>query len=204
MACNAAAKIHFFLNKKTVMDFFTILLLSVSLAMDCFAVSCTAGLTQPNLKWRNILLFSFSFGFFQAMMPLLGYLLGVTISQFISRFAPWIAFAILTFIGGKMIWEGVRDNGETMVDMTSLKRVLILSVATSIDALAVGFSFSLLEDTSISLTVIMIGIVSFLASIISYNLTRILGKRMKANIAEIVGGIVLIGIGLKILLGNGI
>lgn len=204
MACNAAAKIHFFLNKKTVMDFFTILLLSVSLAMDCFAVSCTAGLTQPNLKWRNILLFSFSFGFFQAMMPLLGYLLGVTISQFISRFAPWIAFAILTFIGGKMIWEGVRDNGETMVDMTSLKRVLILSVATSIDALAVGFSFSLLEDTSISLTVIMIGIVSFLASIIGYNLTRILGKRMKANITEIVGGIVLIGIGLKILLGNGI
>ena len=183
------------------MNILTLLLLALSLAMDCFAVSCTAGLTQPNLKWRNILLFSFSFGFFQAMMPLLGYLLGVTISQFISRFAPWIAFAILTFIGGKMIWEAVRDNGETMVDMTSLKRVLILSVATSIDALAVGFSFSLLEDTSISLTVIMIGIVSFLASIIGYNLSRILGKRMKANIAEIVGGIVLIGIGIHILLG---
>ena len=182
-------------------DFLTILLLSISLAMDCFAVSCTAGFTQPYLKRRNILLFAFSFGFFQAMMPLIGYLLGTSIAGFTTRFAPWIAFAILAFIGGKMILEGIRDNGETMVDMTSLKSVLILSIATSIDALAVGFSFSLLESTSITLAVSMIGIVSFAASIIGYELTKYLGKKMKANIAEIIGGIVLIGIGLHILLG---
>ncbi|MCR4966070.1 MAG: manganese efflux pump MntP family protein [Bacteroidales bacterium] len=183
------------------MNIVTIFLLAVSLAMDCFAVSCTAGLTQPKLSWRNILFFAFCFGFFQAMMPVIGYFLGVSVSQFISRYAPWIAFLILAFIGGKMIFEGVRDNGETMVDMTSLKSVLILSVATSIDALAVGFSFSLMENFPMVLAVVIIGVVSFAASIIGYQLTKHLGKRMKSNIAEIIGGIVLICIGLHILLG---
>ncbi len=182
------------------MNILTLLLLALSLAMDCFAVSCTAGITQPNLRWKNILLFAFSFGFFQAMMPLIGYLLGVSVSQFVERYAPWIAFGLLAFIGGKMILEGVRNNEETMVDMSTLKSVLVLSVATSIDALAVGFSFSLLENTSIALAVFLIGVVSFVASILGYELTRQFGKHIKSHIAEIIGGIVLIGIGLRILI----
>lgn len=183
------------------MNILTLFLLALSLAMDCFAVSCTAGLTQPNLRRKEILLFAFSFGFFQAMMPLIGWLMGVSISHFVEHYAPWIAFAILAFIGVKMIIDALKENEEKMIDMTSLKSVLLLSVATSIDALAVGFSFSLLENVSIGLAVLIIGVVSFLASIVGYTLTRRVGQRFKANIAEIVGGIVLIGIGLHILLG---
>ncbi len=183
------------------MSFFTLLLLALSLAMDCFAVSCTAGVTQPKLSWKTVAGFAFSFGFFQAMMPLAGYLLGVTVSQFVDKYAPWIAFGILACIGVRMIIDAVRDQEEKIVDMTQLKSVLLLSVATSIDALAVGFSFSMMQGISVGMVVLVIGIVSFLASIVGYAIASRVGKHLKANIAEIVGGVVLIGIGLHILIG---
>lgn len=183
------------------MSYFDLLVLSISLALDCFAVSCTAGVSQPQLKLRQVLLFAFSFGFFQAMMPLIGWFLGETLVSYISRFAPWVAFFILLFIGGKMIFEGIRNKEDSSnFDITRLRNVLLLSVATSIDALAVGFGFAMMRDVSIGWAILNIGVVSFLMSLLGYGLTSRLSTRVKANIAEIVGGVVLIAIGLKILL----
>ena len=184
------------------MGFFSLFLLALSLAMDCFAVSCSAGALQPNLKARNVLAFAFSFGFFQAFMPFLGWLGGEMVVSYLSRFTNWIAFGILAFIGGKMIIEGIRNNEESSkTDMTRIGTVLLLSIATSIDALAVGFGFSMMQDVRIGLALFLIGIVSFIVSLIGYYLTRRLQKLVKANVAEIIGGLVLIALGVKILLG---
>lgn len=184
------------------MGFFSLFLLALSLAMDCFAVSCSAGALQSNLKTRNILAFAFSFGFFQALMPLLGWLGGEMVVRYLSRFTNWIAFGILAFIGVKMIIEGLRHDGSgSKVDMTRIGTVLLLSIATSIDALAVGFGFSMMQDVRIGLALFLIGIVSFIVSLIGYYLTRHLQKLVKASVAEIIGGVVLIALGVKILLG---
>lgn len=185
------------------MSYFELLLLSVSLALDCFAVSCTAGVSQPKLKLHQVLLFAFFFGLFQAMMPLIGWFCGEALVSYISRFGPWIAFFILLFIGGKMIVEGVRDKeGNEHFDITRFRTVLLLSVATSIDALAVGFGFAMMQNARIGWLVLNIGVVSFLMSLLGYGLTSRWSNRVKANIAEIIGGLVLIGIGLKILIFN--
>ena len=182
------------------MGFFSLFLLALSLAMDCFAVSCSAGALQPNLKTRNVLVFAFCFGFFQALMPFLGWLGGEMVVNYLSRFTNWIAFGILAFIGGKMIIEGIRnDEDNSKIDMTRIGTVL--SITTSIDALAVGFGFSMMQDVRIGLALFLIGIVSFIVSLIGYYLTRRLQKLVKASVAEIIGGLVLIGLGVKILLG---
>lgn len=184
------------------MGFVSLFLLAVSLAMDCFAVSCSAGALQPDLKPKNVLFFGFCFGFFQALMPLIGWLSGELVVQYLSCFTNWIAFGILVFIGGKMILEGARHNeSNSKVDMTRIGMVLLLSIATSIDALAVGFSFSMMQNVPIGLALFMIGLVSFLASLVGYYMTRRLRQHVKAHIAEIFGGLVLIGLGIKILLG---
>ena len=183
------------------MSYFDLLVLSISLALDCFAVSCTAGVFQPKLKLRQVLLFAFFFGFFQAMMPLIGWFCGEALVGYISRFAPWIAFFILLFIGGKMIVEGIwnkEDNSH--FDITKMRNILLLSVATSIDALAVGFGFAMVQTVRIGWAILNIGLASFLLSLLGYGLTSRWSTRIKANIAEIIGGIVLIAIGLKILL----
>ena len=183
------------------MSYFDLLVLSISLALDCFAVSCTAGVFQPKLKLHQVLLFAFFFGFFQAMMPLIGWFCGEALVGYISRFAPWIAFLILLFIGGKMIYEGIRNKEENArFDITRFRNVMLLSVATSIDALAVGFGFAMVQTVRIGWAILNIGLASFLLSLLGYGLTSRWSTRIKANIAEIIGGIVLIAIGLKILL----
>ena len=184
------------------MGLISLFLLALSLAMDCFAVSCSAGALQPDLKPKNVIFFAFSFGFFQAFMPLLGWLGGEMVIQYLDRFTNWIAFGILAFIGVKMIIEGIRhDESDSKVDMTHIGTILLLSVATSIDALAVGFSFSLMQDVRIGIALFLIGIVSFGASLVGYYLTRRLRKHVNAHLAEIIGGIILILLGVKILLG---
>lgn len=184
------------------MTFFELLLLALSLAMDCFAVSCSAGVSQPTLKTKHILFFAFCFGFFQAFMPLIGWFCGEAVIQFLSHFTNWIAFAILAFIGGKMIWEGIKNqDDDNKTDMTHLGTVMILSIATSIDALAVGFGFSMTQNVNIWSAILIIGVVSFVLSIFGYFLTKKFSTRIKANIAEIIGGVILVLIGLKILLG---
>lgn len=183
------------------MSFVELLLLSLSLAMDCFAVSCSTGVTQPKLQMRYILFFAFCFGFFQGMMPFLGWLGGELVVSYLDRFAGWIAFGILAFIGGKMIFEGVRNEEDgNKTDMKKLGTVMLLSIATSIDALAVGFGFSMMQNVHIGQSVIVIGIVSFVMSMFGYHLTRNFSQHIKANVAEIIGGVVLVGIGLKILI----
>ncbi len=182
------------------MSYIELFLLSLSLAIDCFAVSCAAGVFQPKLKARNVLLFAFLFGFFQAMMPMIGWFCGEAVVSYISRFAPWIAFGLLLFIGGKMVVEGIQNKEESRFDITKPRTILALSVATSIDALAVGFSLAMMQNVRIGWSVFNIGLVSFLMSLLGYALTSRWSTRVKANIAEIIGGFVLIGIGLKILL----
>ncbi len=176
-------------------------LLSLSLAVDCFAVSCSTGVSQPHLKTKHILFFSFCFGLFQAMMPLFGWIFGNVVVDYLSRFTHYIAFGILVFIGGKMMVSGIRNEEEKKCDMTKIGTVLLLSIATSIDALAVGFSFSMMQHVKIGWAVFTIGIVSFVASLIGYYISKKMSAHIRANIAEIAGGIVLICIGIKILLG---
>jgi len=185
------------------MSYFELLVLSISLALDCFAVSCTAGVFQPKLKLRQVLFFAFFFGLFQALMPVIGWFCGEALYSYISRFAPWVAFFILLFIGGKMILEGIQNKEENEhFDVTKIKSVMLLAVATSIDALAVGFGFAMMQNVRIVWSVINIGVVSFLMSLLGYGLTSRWSTRIKANIAEIIGGVVLIIIGLKtVLLG---
>jgi len=184
------------------MNYIELFLLSLSLAMDCFAVSCSTGISQPKLKFKYVLLFAFCFGFFQAFMPLIGWLFGEAVIGYLSHFTNWIAFAILAFIGGKMIYEGIKhEESDNKTDMTKIGTILILSIATSIDALAVGFGFSMTRNVNIWWAIFNIGIVSFAVSIFGYKLSQKLSTRIKAHIAEIIGGVILVLIGIKILIG---
>ena len=180
------------------MGIITIILIAVGLSMDSFAVSVTNGLTIKDLNVRKILTISFSLAFFQSIFPLLGWLAGIGIEKYIREFDHWIAFLLLLFIGGKMIYEGFQKNG--IEEKSELKTLTLIgqSIATSIDAFAVGISFAFL-NLSITTPVLLIGIVTFIASIIGLHIGKYLGKKIGKSV-EIFGGIVLIGIGVKILI----
>lgn len=175
------------------------LFLGVSLSMDAFAVSVALPFCIPSLSMRQIFRVAGAFGFFQALMPLLGWLMASVASKWIAPFDHWIAFALLGFIGGKMILEGLRpaDECDTRSDPTSGWPLLTLAVGTSIDALAVGFSFAAM-GLNVWSTAAIIGATTFtlcwVGMVGGRQIGRFLGKRM-----EVVGGLVLVGIGLKIL-----
>ena len=179
----------------------SILLIGISLSMDAFAVSVTNGLTLKNFKLRHALWMGLYFGGFQFLMPLLGCLLGSTVSHYIMRFGPYISFLLLGFIGGKMLIEGIRPGGEEDAGMAELshKSLLASAVATSIDALAVGVSFAFQEDLKLLPSCLLIGCTTFVISVggalLGSRIPGVSGKK-----AGIVGGLVLIGIGLKILI----
>ena len=183
------------------MNFTELLLISVGLAMDCFAVSFWAGAVQKDLKWLYIITMAFSFGFFQAFMPVIGWFGGEAVVQYMSQFDHWIACGILGFIGGKMIVDAVRPQGDASAstDVTKIGTLLILSVATSIDALAVGFTFSVMGSVNIWFAVSVIGLVSFVLSVVGFFLGKNISAVFKPSFAQIMGGIILIAIGLKIL-----
>ena len=172
--------------------------LGIGLAMDATCVAMTNGLNYPKLKKNKIFLIAFMFGFFQALMPLIGYLVGSTFAEYVTSFAHWIAFGILAFVGGNMIKESF---GEEEVDGDfSFKTMFMLAIATSIDALSVGVSFSMQElCTHILIIVLIIGIVTFIISGLGVFLGSSFGSKYKKP-AEIAGGVILILIGLKILL----
>ncbi|HOY31368.1 MAG TPA: manganese efflux pump MntP family protein [Bacteroidales bacterium] len=175
-----------------------IILIGVGLAMDCFAVSVSCSLGKNKITSLLALKIAFSFGFFQALMPVIGWLLGLSFKDMITGFDHWIAFGLLCIIGIKMLIEAFRDEEKKDLQVTRLIVLLSLSVATSIDAMIVGISFAVLE-LNILVTVGIIGIVTFLISLAGIYI----GKRftfISAGKAEIIGGIVLIGIGLKILI----
>ena len=171
-------------------------LIALSLAIDCFVVSiCLGGTNKISLKnWINI---PFHFGLFQGGMALIGFYLGVSFLGFIESFDHWVAFGLLFLVGGKMIYEAIREKCE-VVQKISYSRVILLSVATSIDALAIGIAFSII-DGGIGIKALVIGIFSLVLSFVGLKIGNKL-KSFKSNYLEFIGGIVLIGIGVKILL----
>ena len=170
--------------------------------MDCFAVSFSAGASQKEYKIKGIVIVALMFGLFQAGMPLIGWLGGEAVVRYISQFDHWIAFCILAFIGGKMLYDGLhpeaKDEGINILKPSTL---IILSIATSIDALAVGFSFSMMQ-VNIWTSILSIGIASFILSATGSLLGKKISQKIKPSYAEIAGGIILIIIGLKILLSH--
>ena len=181
------------------MDMVSIIFIAFGLAMDAFAVSITSGLTIKQLKINNALKIALSFGLFQAVMPITGWLAGLSLRDFISSVDHWIAFGLLSFIGCKMIYESIKmESSEKQLDPLNVYVLLILSVATSIDALAVGVTFAFLK-ISIVAPVIVIGIVTFLLSVLGVFVGDKFGHLFEKKV-EILGGLVLIGIGTKILI----
>lgn len=192
------------------MNIIDIILLAVALAMDCFTVSIVSGLithmgkekAEGEATWLYRM--AFLFGFFQAAMPLLGWLGIIHFKTYMEAYDHWIAFILLAFIGGKMIWESFGPEEEQHFNPRRLHTQLLLAVATSIDALAIGISFACTGYTELSqltLPLIIIGVVSFLFSIIGYHLGHRFGKTITKRMKpELIGGLILIAIGLKILL----
>ena len=180
------------------MSFLELLLVAVGLSMDAFAVAVCRGLEMRRIDYRQALLIAVFFGGFQALMPVVGYLLGAGFEHYISAFDHWIAFALLAFIGGKMIWEAVRGGEEEQPQELDLKMLLLMAVATSIDALAVGITFAFLRMDILS-SALTIGATTFLISFGGVAAGNRFGARYKQK-AEIVGGVVLVLIGAKILL----
>ena len=178
-------------------------LLAISLAMDCFSVSITSGIIMRRIQWSTFLTISFFFGLFQAIMPLLGWFGANHFYNLIHEFDHWIAFGLLFFLGIRMIKENFdKDEENHHFNPTRLGVILTLSVATSIDALAVGISFACIGMNtwqSILSPIIIIGIVSFVFSIIGCLIGVYFGKRINLR-AELWAGIILIGIGVKILM----
>ena len=180
---------------------FSILLIGISLSMDAFAISVTNGLTLKNFNIRHALWMGLYFGGFQFLMPLIGCFLGSTVSGYVSAVGPYISFALLAFIGGKMLFDALSSGGEADEGMLTLshKKLLAMAVATSIDALAVGISFAFMEDVSLVPSCLLIGcttfVISFCGAMLGSKIPGISGKK-----AGILGGVVLIGIGLKLLI----
>ena len=166
--------------------------------MDSFAVSISNGLTIKNISLSRSLIIAFSLAFFQALMPLLGWLAGNGIEAYIQQIDHWVAFILLTFIGGKMLYEGFQKEEEKEDFKLSNITLIGQSIATSIDAFAVGISFAVL-DYEITLPVIIIGLVTFIFSILGLSLGKLFGKKLGKSV-EIFGGLVLIAIGLRILI----
>ena len=181
------------------MEIVSIILLAIALAMDAFSVSMTKGFTQKDITRNEILWYGIFFGAFQFMMPVIGYLCGSAITSFISTVAPWIAFILLLAIGFNMIRESVSNDDEEIADTFSFKEVTLLAIATSIDAFAVGITFAIL-NTSLLFPCTIIGIVAFLFSIAGIFIGKKLGDYFGDKF-QILGGVILILIGFKILLG---
>ncbi len=179
------------------MSLFELLVLAIALAMDAFAVAICKGLSQKQMSWKNALLAGLYFGGFQAGMPLIGYFLGVQFKDLITRCDHWIAFTLLVFIGINMIKES-REESEEMNDSFDMKTMLLLAVATSIDALAVGVTFAFLT-VDIVPAVSIIGVITFVLSFVGIKIGNVFGTKYKSK-AEMAGGIVLILMGTKILL----
>lgn len=179
------------------MDFLSLLIIAVGLSMDAFAVSICKGLSMSTMSWRRAAVAGLWFGGFQALMPLVGYFVGVQFAGLIADFDHWIAFALLVLIGVQMIVESRKNNEKCDCDF-SFRSMLLLSLATSIDALAVGVSFAFL-DVDIWRAVAVIGVVTFLFSVAGVKVGNMFGAKYKSG-SELIGGLILIVIGIKILL----
>lgn len=178
-----------------------LILIAVGLSMDAFAVAVCKGLNMTRINYRHGFIIALFFGVFQALMPLLGWLLGTQLADYITAIDHWVAFFLLLFIGGKMVLDTFHEGDEEDCggDGLDIKELFILAIATSIDALAVGITFALLPDTNIALSVSLIGVITFALSFLGVIIGNKFGSRFEKK-AQLAGGIILILIGLKILL----
>ena len=176
-------------------------LIGIGLSMDAFAVSICKGLVMEKVNKKQAFIIGLYFGGFQALMPLIGWFLGIRFQKYITSIDHWIAFVLLALIGGKMIVEAIRDPDVEEIGKKDQpldhNEMFLLAVATSIDALAVGITFAFL-DTPIVEAIVIIGLTTFFLSIIGVVVGNFFGTRYKKK-AEIVGGIILVAIGVKIL-----
>lgn len=188
------------MGKDETMSIISLLFIGVGLAMDAFAVSVCRGLSMKKMNVKQAIIIGLYFGGFQALMPFIGYLLGVRFEAYIKNFDHWIAFGLLLMIGANMIKEALSQEEEESVknDSVGFKDMIMLAIATSIDALAVGVSFAFLSVNIVE-AVIVIGITTFVISIAGVKIGHVFGEKYKSK-AEIVGGLILIGMGIKILI----
>lgn len=179
------------------MRFYDLFLLGLGLSMDAFAVAVCKGLAIDRLTWRHMAVVGGWFGAFQALMPLTGYLLGSAFQDYIAAVDHWIVFLLLALIGGDMIAESF-SAGESQNSALTVKVMLPMALATSVDALAVGITFGLLRGVSIWTAVAVIGMTTFCLSALGVKVGNVFGSRYSAN-AERLGGVILILLGVKIL-----
>lgn len=189
-------------DERVIVGFVELFLIGVGLSMDAFAVSVCKGLGMSRLNIRQAAVISLFFGGFQALMPLIGWALGSQLADLIAPIDHWIAFALLAFVGGKMLWDAFHEedgeDGEAKDAKLDLKELLMLAIATSIDALAVGITFAFL-GVNIVWAIAIIGVTTFVLSVVGVAVGHAFGARYEKG-ATIVGGVVLILIGCKILL----
>lgn len=182
------------------MEFLSIFLIALGLAADCFAVAFSGSISMRTLSFLQVFRVSLAFGIFQALMPFLGWLAGRTVVELIADYDHWVAFILLALVGSRMIWESFRsrDGGRENTDISKGFLLLTLSLATSIDALAVGLAFAFMK-INIAVASSTIGSVAFVATAIGFLLGKKAGHLIGRR-AEAIGGMILIGIGIKILL----
>ncbi len=180
------------------MDPLSLLLIAVGLAMDAFVVSICKGLAMKKPSLKSVLIIGLWFGFFQALMPIIGYYLGSSFYDYIADYDHWIAFILLAVIGVNMIREALSDEEEDVDDSIGFRTMLVLAIATSIDALAVGISLAMTGDDILT-SAVLIGVVTFLISVVGVKIGSVFGDRFGKK-AELVGGTILIIIGARILL----
>lgn len=181
------------------MSFVELFLVAVGLSMDAFAVAICKGLgMRGKIQWRTGIVIALFFGGFQALMPTIGWALGRQFERYITRIDHWIAFLLLGYIGGKMIWDAFHDKEDDCPTGFDLKELFLLAIATSIDALAVGITFAFLQ-VEIAPAVTLIGCTTFCLSLVGVWIGQRFGSRFK-NKATFAGGVILCLIGLKILL----
>ena len=167
--------------------------------MDAFAVSVGKGLCAPRVRLRHCLTCGVYFGGFQALMPLLGYYLCTSFARYITRFDHWIAFVLLALIGANMLREAFSEEEENVDASFGVKTMLVMAVATSIDALATGVTFAMMEGTNIWVAITIVGSTTFLFSAIGVKIGSVFGAKYRFG-AEVLGGVILILMGLKILI----
>ena len=183
------------------MSIIEIALIGVGLAMDAFAVSICKGLAMRRMNYKKAIIIAAFFGVFQALMQALGYVLGTTFANKIAAIDHWIAFILLALIGANMIKEALSsDDDECQDDSLRLGDLIMLSIATSIDALAVGITFAFF-NVSLLLSVSMIGIITFIICVIGVKVGNVFGEKYKSK-AELAGGLILIVMGAKILIDH--
>jgi manganese efflux pump family protein len=183
------------------MSLITVFIIAIGLGVDAFSVAIGIGAANDKKSWAPVLRLAAAFGIFQFIMPIVGWLAGETVVDMIASYDHWIAFGLLALVGGKMIREGFeKETNEGKDDQTRGWPLLMLSIATSIDALAVGFSFSVLKNP-IMMPAVIIGVVCFLMTVTGMIFGKVLAKLFGKKV-EVFGGLVLIAIGVKILIDH--